>query len=81
MRLETIGANCHWLNTDFGSILFSYDSPVACYTNSTQTYYASKKYVERSGTTHKHIRHFSNKKYTVLEYELFAPKLREALVG
>lgn len=81
MRLETIVANCHWLNTDYGSILFSYDSPVACFTNSTNAYYVSKKFEYRSGTTGKHINHFTGKLHTVIPDEQFQAKLREALVG
>lgn len=81
MRLETLSINCHWLNTSFGNVLFSYDSPVACYTNSTQTYYVNKQFEKRSGTTGKHVNHFTGKKHTVIPDEQFQIKLREALVG
>lgn len=79
MRLETFGQNEHWLNVTNGSVCFSYDSPVACYVGNT--YYVSDEYAKRSGTTGKHVNHFTGKKHTVISKELFAEKLQAVFIG
>lgn len=81
MKLFNQSISHHELYLENGTILFSYDSPVACTPKGSNFCYVNKKYAKYSPTTSKHLNTYCPKgvERILLDDEQMKLKLKEIL--
>ena len=72
-KIEILKANCTLLYTDNFTILYSYNTPVACYDFKNHTYYRTNEF--HSVTTSKHINQWLDGRVAVLVGQSFFDNL------
>jgi len=72
-KIEILKANCTLLYTDNYTILYSYNTPVACLDVKNKTYYRTNEYY--SVTTSKHINQWLNGKVAITASQDFFDNL------
>ena len=83
MKLFNESISHHELYLENGTILFSYDSPVACTPRGSNFCYVNKKYAKYSPTTSKHLNLYCPKgmERILLDDEQMKLKLKEIMAN